>query len=481
MFLRPRSESAPVVTIDPPSRPITPATHPQHPSAEPASTVHLSPTLSHTSTFSDASSSYSDISSASSRTLTPSTLYHLYRPNEGDITVHTVPDSTIKASHPKPASTTHWWQKADPSAPPKLKLGDPATDPRSAAYYMHAPTLWGHVPPRTLRLGGRKDAPVVCLIDGDMSWRRWKLDFAAPACKKPRGAPMRADTTPAPLQSLNDPGVMDPRGVQTARYPLRSWSLPGESGKAWAREQRARRRTGVEIPDACLPRAPDEAAIPPHLRVTDGDDACVLLLVWNGWWTREYAFAVRGVQMRWKGTGTVRDEKKYWGSWCRYNHLKLVAYLPDADSEFVERERWEKEKEKVGVLKRIRSVASFRSGVSDAGSGSGSERDEALSGCRPVLLAKYTCIWANRKAGRLVVYEPGLEEVAAAGLAARKESRKGQEEVQEEEVVETVETATERLRHVVVATALCMLQGEKEKRDTLRAIAEGAAGAGGGG
>ena len=66
-------------------------------------------------------------------------------------------------------------------------------------------------------------------------------------------------------------------------------------------------------------------------------------------------------------------------------------------------------------------------------------------------LAKFTNLWGNRKLGRLAVFETGLEQCFP-------------------DPQDTV--ARDRLRHVVVATAFCMLQGEREKRETMRMVAE---------
>ena len=74
---------------------------------------------------------------------------------------------------------------------------------------------------------------------------------------------------------------------------------------------------------------------------------------------------------------------------------------------------------------------------------------------RESVIAKYTCLAAKKKCGRLAVYENALEEAACLNLGDKDR-----------------QIATDQLRHVVVATALCMLQGEKQKRDTLKKIAE---------
>lgn len=423
--------------------------------------------------------------------------------------------------------------------PKKIEADDNKTDPRRAAYYLHSPSLWFHEPPQTFRFGADKNAPVVCLIEGGFFWRTWRLDFVVPEDgkkggrkKTPKDQGQKAsemnqrvdsgfdeggDEEADPInketrrrwKGLNEPGIIDPRGVLASQYPIRvSGHRPGETGKEYVTEEIRRRRSSLIDPEqvasgvnqsrsfskkareifcplsstaATPPPTPEPEILtellsspqnlPGHLRPDSLDEGSVLMK-WSGWLTREYEFVYKGVDLRWKGTGTVKDEKKYFGSWSRYNHLKLVAILPDSDEEGL----GEVEQKKEGLhvsdrkLARRASFSSFVSLIGHRDSGIsvvGSEKGEKPKGKggRQVVIAKYTCLAAQRKAGRLTVYEHGLEQVTRMHVKSGDENG--------------FSTEKERLRHLTVATALCMLQAEKEKRDTIITIVEALLGGGG--
>jgi hypothetical protein len=384
------------------------------------------------------------------------TTYHLYV--TGGIRANTVLYTT--PDHELPADAVivnnlgcfkhqilQFFGKSKSKKPNQIVLDDPNSDPRKPSYYLHSPRIWFKSPPETLRIEG-KGGPVICLLESTFFWRRWTLDFVVPEKDEPgfcsrfkiqRASKPEEKKQPSPIQttridsgfdgsttmsssdeksddgitegheiSLNDPGVMDPRGVISSHYPLRSYYLPGETGKAYIKNRI---------------RPQPQKDLPPHLDASQPRLVCY----WNGWLTREYAFRYGDIELRWKGTGTVRDDRKYWGKWSRYNHLKLVAYLP------------------LGL-----EVSEHKEDEIDE-----KERTGDGSGMRTVVLAKYTSLWADRKVGRLVVFENGLEECF------------------QEDAVEQ-----ERFRHVVVATTLCMIKGEKEKRETMRRIIELLVGAG---
>ncbi|KAF8252749.1 hypothetical protein K440DRAFT_359260 [Wilcoxina mikolae CBS 423.85] len=363
-------------------------------------------------------------SSATSEAETTITTYHIYRMKR-NLVLYTVPDHEIcpvaKTTHHKPAT-----EKED--------------DPRKPSYYLHTPCIWFRSPPQTLRFGG-KGAPVVCMIDGECFWRKWTLDFTAPPednsrwwgrwrkkwqerekkkmqkekeCKRVDsgfGEEEPAATEVQETVSLNAPTIIDPRGVISSKYRLRSFGLPGETGRDYIRRTRYSQ-------DEFKPHV----ELPTHLDASEAH----LALYWNGWFTRQYAFQYSNIDCRWKGTGTVRDDRKYWGKWSRYNHLKLVAYLP---------------------LDSPSSSSSSSSCIP--------KETHTPDGNRLITLAKYTSLWAKRKVGRLSVFERGLEECFPDDPVER-----------------------ERLRHVLVATAMCMIQGEKEKREKICKIVELLLGAG---
>lgn len=478
------------------------------------------------------------------------TVYHIYHAGKRgkNFTAHSIKDTKlVEQLHGEigpvvlkrgcgSSSSTRGVNASNSLPPKKIEADDNKTDPRRAAYYLHSPFLWFHEPPQTLRFGADKNAPVVCLIEGSFFWRTWRLDFVAPEdgkkggkkCK-PKGQAQetsemsqRVDSgfdegegervdpinkeTERRWKGLNEPGIVDPRGVLASQYPIRtSGHRPGETGKEYVTEEIRRRRSSLIDPEQVAgginqPRSFSKRAreiffpcnssysttatplptpepeiltellsnsqnLPSHLRPESLDEGSVLMK-WSGWLTREYEFVYKGVDLRWKGTGTVKDEKKFFGSWSRYNHLKLVAILPDSDEEGLR--EVEQKKEGLHVSNRkLAKRASFSSFVSlignrDSGiSVMGSEKVEErpkVKGGRQVVIAKYTCLAAVRKAGRLTVYEHGLEQATRMHVKSGDESG--------------FDTEKERLRHLTVATALCMLQAEKEKRDTIIKIVE---------
>lgn len=366
------------------------------------------------------------------KTWTPTTTtYHIYHTGSQDLNLvlYTIPDHSLHApAFSSECSKRGLWRcitqlcGAKNKQDEEITLDDPTSDPRPPVYFLHSPRIWFRSPPQTLRFGG-KGAPVICLIDTSMFWRRLQMNFLVPEKepgekeglwgrwgrwgrrKREEGMeenPVLGVEEKSVGVSLNAPNVIDPRGVLPSWYPLRRFGLPGETGRAYIRSQQQEQE----------PVPPQD--LPEHLTPLEP----ALSLNWDGWLARDYSFRYSGIDFRWKGTATVRNERKFVGKWSRYNHLKLVAYLP------LDPEGGEDEAE-MGTL--------------------GSE----LSKKRAFVLAKYTSLWAKRKSGRLLIFERGLEEC-----------------------VGTEEVDRERLRHVLVATALCMIQQEQEKREWLRKIFE---------
>ncbi|KAA8906416.1 hypothetical protein FN846DRAFT_948843 [Sphaerosporella brunnea] len=384
----------------------------------------------------------------------PSTVYHIYTTGaaQQNWVLHTTPDRELrtlrpgaKIVDPSTRCCCSKKKKKQLTQQPKrdeIVLDDPDSDPRQPSYYMHTPRICGKSPPQTIRLGGKGDG-VVCLFKSTFFWRRWKIDFVVPEKKerwwrrnrKPakekecaleeksvridsgfaeadqEPSTTTATTTTAPqtevgnYTSLNAPGVVDGRGVVAAHYPLRSFGLLGETGRNYVRQQSRNKKEKEPIPSSSS--SPSKPIYPAHLTPSQSQ----LVMHWNGWWTREYCFRYGDIEFRWRGTSTVSDERKFWGRWSRFNHLKLIACLPIDDAS---------------------------SAVSSA---------HLAKGKREVEVVKYTSIWAKRKVGRLELMEAALEECCPNDAIER-----------------------ERLRHVVVSTALCMISGEKQKRQTIREI-----------
>jgi hypothetical protein len=175
------------------------------------------------------------------------TTYHLYV--TGGIRANTVLYTT--PDHELPADAVivnnlgcfkhqilQFFGKSKSKKPNQIVLDDPNSDPRKPSYYLHSPRIWFKSPPETLRIEG-KGGPVICLLESTFFWRRWTLDFVVPEKDEPgfcsrfkiqRASKPEEKKQPSPDEksddgitegheiSLNDPGVMDPRGVISSHY-----------------------------------------------------------------------------------------------------------------------------------------------------------------------------------------------------------------------------------------------------------------------
>ena len=179
-------------------------------------------------------------------------------------------------------------------------------DSRVPLYFLHEPRLNKHMPGMTLRWGGdgrdylrekyippwkqaekekkkgkekeskkkikprkrdMKYAPVVCHIEGDLVWRKWELEFTV-LVPHPEDPVLKQVTNGKTLlgskkevqvfkgkstkdksnwvyRGLNEPGVVDGRGLISTWYPFKkklfSWRGKGETGKEWVEREVARR------------------------------------------------------------------------------------------------------------------------------------------------------------------------------------------------------------------------------------------------
>jgi len=136
---------------------------------------------------------------------------------------------------------------------------------------------------------------------------------------------------------------------------------------------------------------------------------------------REYKFTFGEMELLWKGTGTVSATGR-WKSWARYNHLKLVARMP-----------------LVSQSPHLSSVGSFRE----------------------VCLAKYTSSMKTNKSGALEVFDDAVERLWQEHFKRKTEGKFDY----------GPSTAKQsRFWDVIIATAMCMIIGEWQKRETVREI-----------
>jgi hypothetical protein len=322
----------------------------------------------------------------------------------------------------------------------RKKSGLPPVEPDDNAFFLHRPYLALHVPPRVLYMGSSKyTAKPAVLIHTGCFWKEYKLQLGP---------------------SIAKPGVLDPRGVVAWKhnggdkkalktddcklkgYKVRSWRLWGEHGKAYVHSVKKARETGKgAVPDVLG----DEEVL--HSEAEKADE--VVYLQWTNPWsrhTRQYHFEYAGIDFYWKGTGMTKESRKL-GMLLRFNHLKLVAKLP----------------------------------------GNGKDVEQS----RPeVCLGKFTSSIAKQKNGSLNLFDSVilqmLEEHAPLVLASgtlQDEVVGGDGFAVEGELAKIARMKRSTMYQLIVATAMCMIIGEKEKRHTLMDLilqaAEGGGGAGG--
>ncbi|KAI4642991.1 hypothetical protein J4E93_007060 [Alternaria ventricosa] len=353
-----------------------------------------------------------------------SSTFHIYEKHACHKSITPVLDHTLeRRSGPtiKEQKATHKEKKERQDA------GLPSVEPDDNAFFLHRPYLAFHVPPRVLYTGSSKyTAQPAILIHEGCFWKEYKLQL---------------------LPSIS--GILDPRGVVPWRhnggdkkaqkgdhhklkgYKIRTWRLWGETGKDYVRSVENIRKTGEGTDPDVITRTSGKPEGP-----ATADE--VVYLRWKNPLSRQtrcYHFQYAGIDFFWKGTGSVKETRTC-GVLLRFNHLKLVARLPVA----------EEKKE---------------------------DRDE-------VCLGLYTSSVASRKNGRLEFFDAvilRLVDEYAPDVLAR--SGEGTEE-EEVESARILRMKRSRLYQVFVATAMCMIKSEKEKRHTLLDllvnVAEGGAG-----
>lgn len=278
------------------------------------------------------------------------------------------------------------------------------------AFFLQSPYLAFHSPPKVLYIGSDKHAVPVVLIHGAMFWKKYRLQYGP---------------------SIAAPGVVDPRGVVSWKhnggdkatlkaddrklkgYKVRTWRLWGETGKAYVQDVRASREAGTgEDPDSNSDATTGMRESP---ALADG----VVYLEWEHPFsrhTRRYHFHYNGIDFYWKGTGTV-NKSKYCGIFVCFNHLKLVARLPPLNAQ---REQSE------------------------------------------ICLAKYISSVTSKKCGRLDIFDSAILCLVEDYLPPRRNIG-----AEEEEDVEIGILKKSPLYSIILATALCMIAAEKEKREAV--------------
>lgn len=320
------------------------------------------------------------------------------------------------------------------------------------SYFVHQPMISFKGPPRTLRRGSKKQGEPICIINGSMFWRKWTIQFGA---------------------NLRD--IIDPRGVvkwehrshpmnSTAHddcalkgYKVRSWRLFGETGKEYhhqvnwrrkrEREQAAKQCTEEKVNekgyDAAKQYPPFDSNKPSPsisgatLQPAVAEEA--VRLIWisplstN---TRRYHFEYAGITFFWEGTRDLPVQHVWSKRLMPFNHLKLVAKLP------------------------------------------GQETGE-------VFLGLYVSSMASQKFGELSIFDSAISNVLEQSGNPSLEMPRYVPDHELQSHTEQDEIRTTRLYDLIMATAMCMIIGEAEKRLVIKLIlsliADAADNSGGGG
>jgi hypothetical protein len=220
---------------------------------------------------------------------------------------------------------------------------------------------------------------------------------------------------------LAQDGVIDGRGVVNLKYgtkngedgtlkgyPVRAKRYWGESGKQWHTIQKT---LPEDVTEPASKAKPDE----------------VVELAWASPFstrTREYHFVWRNFAFKWKGTKNVRRAENIFQPFMRYSHLKLVVVIPGPDGTSTEEEK---------------------------------------------LLAHYTCVPASRKVGRLELYQDAIDSFLIEHVHDTFQMKTSTvDEKKSSAQVQAADTKTDqRLRDVLVASAMCMIISEWQKRQVI--------------
>ncbi|KAI9044715.1 uncharacterized protein KD926_011685 [Aspergillus affinis] len=388
------------------------------------------------------------------------TTYHIYptpqNPSHALITQHDLPKSTsarrkLLKQNPSFLSSTSTNTSTSTTSDPIFESQSPP--PKS--YYLHLPTLTFHSPPRTLRRGANKTDPPVCIIHNSPFWKRWRI-LTGPellAAIDPRGL--------LPYERRSCAGNKPRRDGEVKGYRVRKWRAYGESRKGYFRkvnDERKKRKMKCGGGDYDGDRD----------REGMWDPVCadeVLPVTWVhatpfSTRVRWYSFMYEGVQGAWKGSREIPVRKKWARRVMPVHHLKLVvkgygigsgSLGKKGGGEYTHQDQ--DQDRDYGFEKKMESE--------------GDEEGEE------VVLARYSSSLSCGKHGTLVIFDEEVRRVLGCQDLVR--SRKDFA-CNREKGIGVVDEYD-----VIVATAMCMILGEEQKRNTvlqiLLALAEAAGGA----
>ncbi|CAG8147118.1 unnamed protein product [Penicillium salamii] len=234
-----------------------------------------------------------------------------------------------------------------------------------SGYFVQHPSLLFHNTPRILRRGHEKEGDPICIIKLGAFWRSWLVQFSDDLKNviDPRGL-VRWE-----CRSNSDNSISN-NDREWKGYRVRSWRVWGESGAEYHRKVNARRKAlkeeaeaeglvgrskgkakendlemGVVESDGGLMGASqgmedweDEDTLPSSSRPSLpaetsqrklADEA--LRLHWRSPFsinTRNYCFEYAGLKFSWEGTRDIHSDHGWNRNLLPFNHLNLVAKIP---------------------------------------------------------------------------------------------------------------------------------------------------------
>lgn len=284
-----------------------------------------------------------------------------------------------------------------------------ATDPNG--FFVHKPYISFHRPPRTLRRGSSKQGTPICLINNSLFWKRWKFQFGEDMITAidPRGA------VSWNRRSNLDNRIDDGDDLALKGYKVRTWRLWRETGKQYHRDVNAKRKKKSKAVGHC----DDELDPDVGHRPTRADEAIALCWIAPlSTRTRCYQWKYAGVNLFWKGTRNLPAELKWSKRVMPWHHLKLTARVPPSPGD----------------------------GQTDKGQG------------EAVLAQYYSSITKGKeKYGVLVIYKEEVRRVFGPHTPKA-------------HVGDDYDSSLIKAHDAIMATAVCMIIGEKQKRDVVYAI-----------
>jgi hypothetical protein len=289
-------------------------------------------------------------------------------------------------------------------------------------------------------------------------WRSWNLQFG-PDLKDiidPRGVVKWEHRSNPNNTALNDDRAL--KG-----YKVRTWRLWGESGKEYHRQVNSHRKATKQEtleekvqygelapvkndknPSECEKTTFNEERLDssqaPESKSTSENSVPqpavaeeAVRLVWDfpiSLNSRQYSFKYADIKFTWEGTRDLNSNSKWAKRLMPFNHLRLLARLPGRENE-------------------------------------------------PAVIAQYTSSFACRKFGELWVFDSAISSVLKeAGKPSLWSKKNDEDEVfqldPDNDIRET------RLYYLVMATAMCMVISEWQKRMVIFMILAIAAEGGGG-